>query len=283
MRISALFVPSIAGVLIATSACRNKANTTRSPNLSAPERAFNSSSTSGTGRTIPPEIEVKASSGPVEITLSLYKTKIAGELPWFRVSLKNVGRNKIRVLNEPFLHPYSIQARSGPNNSGTFLEILNAAGQAPWPRGISDANFALDQSLSQPILSDDAHAQIARWRKQGVGGVELARRVRELIQREHPPTYAEPSAFWLEPGASTATVAWSYQDAYEIRLGNSAIKPVGDFAELYYYVLPPGTYRIRAVYDAWVSPDYYPTKSNLKPDEWNVRVKTPFIDFEILR
>ena len=269
----------IAGILITASACGKKAPNTPQPDLTAPERAFSSLSFSAAQNIVPAEIEVKASSSPVELSLGLYKTKIAGGYPKFRVRLKNTGKNKIRVLAEPFIYPLIIQSKGEENNTGTYLEIINSAGKTPALRRGSDV--PLDGKFPPPILTENDHAEIERWKNQRLGDEEIARRISALLRRNHPPTYADPTSFWMESGASTATVAWTSPEITATNAGDPEQTPVGDFAKLSLYYLPPGKYRLRAVYDEYSDPEYY-KKHHIKPEDWFVLVKTPYIDFEVL-
>jgi hypothetical protein len=257
------------GILIA--GCREKAKTPP-PELSVPIAPGSASAPSGAAA-IPPEVEVKASSGPVELSLAVYRTKISMGSLRFRVRLKNTGKNKMRVLSEPFTDPSVIQKTRGENTTGIYLEVLNSAGRSPGVnlRGAS----RIDPASLPPFLTKDERAEIDSWTAGGLSGEEVQRRVAEIIRRKHSDGDLEAQAFWMEPGASTATIPYA--------VGNRAHSgdPIGNFAELTNYDLPPGKYRIRAVYDLYSPPEFY-RKNHLAADAWEVRVKTPFVDFEVL-
>jgi hypothetical protein len=260
------FIATLIIILVATSACRKKAEQGVQSKLSVPERSFTSPSIERE-QEIPAEIEVKASSGPIELSLGLYKTKIDGFFPRFRVCLKNRGNKKIRVLTEPFTDPFVIQEKGGNNNTGTYLEVLNLAGETPPLRRRSDDGF-----IPSAVFTEKDQTEIDELEKRGVRGEELSIRVTKLISRNHPTNSEGPPSFWMEPGASTATTAWASRELVEGNVGNPEFKIIGDFAQLSLYDLRPGKYRVRAVYDEFEEPKYF-KKNHITPEDWFVRVK----------
>jgi hypothetical protein len=274
-------IAAIIGILVVSSACGKKEHSSTLPNLSAPISSTDSPALLSPSQSVPAEIEVKASSGPVELSLALYKTKMEGVYPRFRVRLRNTGKNKIRVLSEAFTYPFVIQGNRRENTTGTYLEILNSAGKAPAFRRLG-GDMPLDGHLPQPLLTEKDHAEIEAWEKQGIRGADLSAKVGELIGRNHSVDHEDPPAFWMEPGASTTTTAWVSHDRSDAFAGSPDQGLIGDFAQLSRYDLPPGKYRIRAIYDEYSDPEYF-KKNHIRAEDWFVLVKTPYIDFEILQ
>lgn len=128
-------------------------------------------------------------------------------------------------------------------------------------------------------------ALIESWQKAGLSPLQISINLSNYLNGESQKAEADvvPPTIWLEQGASTATAPWAYQSSVDIRMGKPAPSPAGDFAEfrLYGYMLAPGRYRARLVYDMAVSKELQDRFHLPPPDPWCVRVETPSIDFEI--
>ena len=145
------------------------------------------------------------------------------------------------------------------------------------------------------------------WEKDGFSQVqkELARdRFWSDWNEKKRNTEDEAKRLWLAPGASTTTIAWAFEGEPETldkinRLKAAGVKgpefeknierfheidgvenQIGDYTQLWDYEFEKsGKYRIRAIYDRDVG---YEAKE-LARSPWYVRIKTPFIDFEVLK
>lgn len=79
-----------------------------------------------------------------------------------------------------------------------------------------------------------------------------------------------PEQFWLGPGRSTATIAWSDRGGgqYVVHKDDDVAFLTG-YTELWTYVfVTPGKYRVRAVYD------------QPQPESWG-KIQTPYAEFEV--
>lgn len=261
---------------MALAACGKKEEPARPPDLSPPGQ-------------VEAQAEVTASSGPVQLTLRLLKTRIATpQSPWYQFEIKNVGKNRI-VFGHKVFHdePWALKDSGSYRGSGIWLDVIGPDGRTPFERTVmNDIDTTGMLFLPHPDTEEGADIRKRMAGKtmleQSMIVSEYGRAQTEKYRKEHP----EPDlSFRLEPGASTATVAWALRDnpkhVIETRPQRQAH---GRFGELFWLNFEqPGKYRVRAVYD-YKSPYETAIKFNLpvKPEGDEVLVKTPFIDFEVV-
>lgn len=293
----------IALLLPTLLACGKKEPPRSGPELEAPDKAF-SSMAGHSPEKIVPEAEVKSSSGPIQLTLRLYKIKIkAGDSIWYQIELKNVGKNNIRVDDNAFVVPGGISIGTG---AGITLEVLGPDGKPLKPhttRRYEHGPFPFeDESLSpeeQERLTKLMFADGEKIRKHAALQDELERKglsrdelVQKLIefdeQHAHigtPPAPRRDDSFWLEPGAAAVTLPWA-NPIFTGDRRNPFPKPIGQFAELEHYhstTSDPGRYQIRVAYDnrpsGWAVK--FNKEDNINPGEDEILVITPLLKFVV--
>jgi len=228
----------------------------------------------------PPAAVVKAAKSPLELTLDIYKTRLhPGESIWYQLRLKNIGRKRIRVKDEVFSAPQIMDQRSLEDGPGLYLEVRDAHGKQPWPRkrghvpavGVDAAPFPRGVPASIVDYERAKRApEIAEWKRAGLSDQAIDEKLVALWRDETGGrSDAVPAPeFWLDANASTATTAYAHGDGADAPRSS----PVGNYAELAGWYLPPGIYRVRAVMNRYSS-----GKAIVK------HLATPFIEIEVIR
>ncbi|MEK7858720.1 MAG: hypothetical protein AAB320_06215 [Elusimicrobiota bacterium] len=295
---------AFAMMVFGLAACgKDESPSAGAPKLSAPERAFPAAGQPSAQADVAAEAEVKASSGPIELTLRVYRSnlKYRKDSLWFQIQLKNIGKNKIRIDEDDFRVPGEV-AMGG----GRLLEVVDAKGNpakqytifsaAPdqltpdspiWPQPSKDSK---DPEGDKKRIADAIWAEGDRLRQRdrimeaGRGRPDswTYRKLTEFDEK-HPAPPEPPSqdtSILLAPGVVLVTPPW-VDRSY---LPDQPPGKIGEFAQLRGYYFGPGKYRIRAVYDhrpsGWTVE--YNKKHHLNPDEDEVRVETPYIAIEVV-
>lgn len=271
----------LAAALLLSAACGKKDNAAPTPVLSAP----------GAVEKVVAQAEVKASTGPVELTFRLYKTQIkAGDYLWQQIRIRNVGDKELVVADQVFHDPWELRhcSRAG---YGIYLEALGPDGKPLKVEFQDPAEQVRDISYGVSGLLDvegpEEQAMLDGWKKQGLSEREIGMKLIEFNTKKQQAAeiHRRRPIIKLLPGQSAETKSaffYSIQD----KIHNRPIpRPVGDFAQLDFFVLEePGKYKIRAVYD------HAPTDTTAKlsrrlglptyPEE--VQFRTPWIQVEVL-
>jgi hypothetical protein len=302
----------VLAVAVSAGGCKNK-DAEQAPTLATPERVFLGVGQSGDRENLSAEAEVKTSSGPVELTLRVYRKRVSRGMDslWAQVVLRNVGKDKIFVTDEAFSKPGHLAVG---RKFGVYLEFVDARGESldgcpsltsgplgcgtisddddhdpalPYvPKGstpaqrkrIEDAYYAWGENIrKREALRDELE-------RRGVPRDEYHRRIAEFEKAhglEEPIRL--PKSFWLPPASSTTTPAWAECEAYHPALPQKLLvdgKPIGQFSEVLVACLEPGKYRIRAVYN--FPQRFWGKDIHSPPPEWYVLLKTPPIEIEVL-
>ncbi len=237
-----------------------------------------------------PAAQVRAAKGPVQLTLSLNKTVIkAGKSVWYKLEMKNIGDRKIRVEGMVFRDPWAMHENCVSKHD-IYLQVLNAKGASLVPqRGAGRVRFDYETEDGRLLPKDqrERDAFEAALEKKGLSEQErhiaMIRWDRDFDDRKQTEELQDPAKQqWLAPGASTTTIAWAYHDPDEYADPADEEAQVGDYTQLWtYLLLRPGRYRIRAVYDQEKL-----IAERQKPggprERWQVKFKTPYIDFEVI-
>ncbi|OGR91459.1 MAG: hypothetical protein A2V88_06635 [Elusimicrobia bacterium RBG_16_66_12] len=251
-----------------TLACSNKESSSSSPELAPPGRALISAGRLGTEGELKAEAEVKASSGPVEMTLRLYKRRIQAETSdtltigslWVQIELRNVGKKRIFAHEDFFFKSEPIPDKSQKTH-GIYLEVTDAEGKPvdfllTWdviPDSIDLDREIPPRKMTPAQLKERAEVEalVAGWRKQGLSFDEVALKLIDYSResgnkKDLEERLARDSV--LDPGASIKSVA----NASIINEKRQAMPPNARsvFTEAAnYYFEKPGKHRIRAVYN----------------------------------
>ena len=275
----------------------------------------------------PPEAAAVGKKGPVQITLRLLKTTVQVKKSlWFQLELKNIGKEKLRVPDRIFRDMWQLY-RNCYDQDQTYIEVqavrsadgkpIKDASPKPYlrsegPPPVFYPHYEYLGGPDDPALGKQVNDRLdkleAQWTKEGLS--ELQKKVkrhdfwsdwnRELRNEED-----RAKSFWLAPGASTATYAWTYPGPYHINDVEEDLGPIRDakasgdtthdpdgllaeydiekqvdnYAQLWFFQFEkPGRYKVRAVYDWDVGYD----RQRLARSPGYIRVRTPYIEFEVL-
>jgi hypothetical protein len=243
-----------------------------------------------------PVAEVKSAKGPVQITFRLYKTKVKTERNlWYTLELKNVGKKKLRVDDWAFKDPWAM-AQNCRRRFGIYLEILDPKGEPLEVRPGGDAPHFNWEPKGDEVLpytekeKQEIAALRAKGNKRGLTAQQQSLALNDWNNKNNAKKnmaeLSDPAnQLWLEPGASTSTVAWMDRGPgeYAERSEDDAALSKG-YTQLWSYdFYKSGTYRIRAIYNQTQSASTRALfkKHGQKAGYGWVQVKTPFIEFEV--
>ncbi len=276
-------------ILAALAACGKNEAPSNAPELAPPERAFTSAATGGE-KEIPAEAEVKASSGPVELTLKIFKIRIkADERVWFRLRVRNVGDRKMLLSDQIFHDPEQLN-RNFRIRWGIFIEALGPDG--------TPLEEALHREEAEPvrdrvsgmlnIAGPVEQAMVDGWRKQGLTEYEVNEKLVHFNlkkEREEASGMDRP-VFNLKPGEAAETKSSFFYSTYDRLIKKRPPpKPIGGFSQLELFDFEgPGKYKIRAVYNYVRSGrnEAIAKKIGLGPSAEDVLVHTQWVQFEVL-
>lgn len=268
----------LAAALFCLAACEKSPSPVPTPDLAPP----------GLPEKVAAQAEVKASSGPVELTLRLYKTEIKlGESLWEQIRIRNVGDSDMIVSDPVFFDPW--QLRKGIRAGyGIYIEVLGPDGK-PLPRdphpnwGSSDVSDKPSGLLE--VHGEEERAMLDGWKKRGLSLEQINRKLVDfnLKKARDADASRELPRIKLQPGESAETKSWFVYSEWDQFKKRPKPTPVGDFAELEFFDLDkPGEYKVRAVYD-WAPTKWLIEargKIPVEPDE--VLVRTPWVRITVL-
>ncbi len=265
----------VLSILVLAASCGKPSPSSETPELSAP-----------TSSAVAAEAEVKASSGPVELTFLIYKTRIKlGESLWYQFRLRNIGSEQMIVVDRVFRSGWNLRKNINAN-FGTYIEIQDSNGQPLRPAHRSDMHAHPIVNESSGLLeavTPEAKAAVAAWKKKGLSGLEIKRNLAQLNANRAFVEADEPFRVELPPGGTIETKSWfEYHDSERLAHRQQP-RAIGEFAEIDVYDLEsPGRYRIRAVYKRVPSAYAKNMRRNgeVYPDE--VNFKTDWIGIEVI-
>lgn len=268
----------LAAVLLCFAACGKKEAGTPTPALSPPHAV----------EKVPAQAEVKASSGPVELTLLLHNTQLkAGDYLWQQVRMRNVGDKEIVVAGDVFHDPWALrdQSRSeyfvylearGPD--GKPLKVNYQAYREEKPDHIADVVSGLLE-----VEGREEKAMLDGWRKQGLSDREIGYKLiefntnkkRKVESDQHNP------GIRLLPGQSVETKSAFFYSGLDRIHKRPVPHPIGDFAQVdFFFFDKPGKYKVRAAYDGL--PGKLAREAGLPSYPGDVLVRTPWVSVEVL-
>lgn len=240
--------------------------------------------------------QAKAAKGPVQITLRLHGTKVkVGKSLWYKLELKNIGKTKMLVDDWTFKDPWGMHENCRKRYF-TYLEVIGPDGKPLMVKrggGMVTWDYVRESGPSLKFTPEEykeIDAMRADWKKRGLSeqdqSIALSRWNVEINDKRQRAELADPTKqLWLKPGASTTTATWAYRDPSEYADRSFEEAQVEDYTQLWSYLLyRPGTYRIRAVYDRDIGAANRKeaVADGVKIPSWSVKVKTPFIQFEVV-
>lgn len=252
------------------------------------------------------EAEAIGHSGPLELKLRIFKTKIKSEKEPLRyqIQLRNIGQEDIPIFDAPFLVPTPIEMHgsvgvsllvTGPD--GKFLKkrlrlddggAVLVPGSPSWP--IQGGDKRDEETKKKAIDAMWADREILRQRteyeerllKSGASQEEVSRKSLEFDE-QHPlsgaPASVKPRpSIMLKPGASITTLPWTQRQNPDPERPSEFTEFVG------YWYTQPGQYRIKAAFDerprGWVAGE--DRKHGISPRKDAVLVETNEIKFEVV-
>ncbi len=241
---------------------------------------------------VPAQAEVKASSGPIELSFLLHKTQIrAGESLWQQIRIRNIGKKEI-IVSDPIFHdPRELRQQSRSN----YFIYVEALGPDSKPLEVvyhMSENHKVDVMVDGvsgllEVASPEEQAMLDGWKKQGLSHREIDKRLIDFNTKKLQATEKLPElpVIKLSPGQSVETKSAFYRSIQDRIQNRPTLRPIGDFAQLDFFMLEKtGNYKIRAAYNQ------APTKKSAElsrklgipsyPEE--VRFHTPWITIEVL-
>lgn len=240
---------------------------------------------------IKPGAEVTAAKSPIQLTLRLYKTTVkVKESLWYQIELKNVGKKRIHVLDNIFKDPWQLKENSRWR-VGIYLEVIDPDGEKVPVKmeGMAPHWDYADKPSLTPAEDKELAAVYEKAKREGLDEQHTHLRVLAWNGKWNDKKQSEERSdrkkwLWLKPGESIKTLPWAYQSEEALRRREPAPKPIGDFAQLWMYLLlDPGRHKIRAVYDyaPIALTERLDRKYGIKASEEFVRVKTAFVPFGV--
>ena len=273
---------SLAATLLFFAACGKKDDSAPTPVLSAPPAL----------EKIAPADEVKASSGPIELSLLVRETHIkAGDSIWEQIRIRNVGDKEIIISDPIFPNPQEI-VRQSYSRYGLYLEAIGPDGKALKVERQTPANQGKDlmEGVSGllEVEGPEERAMLEGWKKQGLSLREINTRLLDFNIKKRDEASAliprRDSTIALMPGQSAGT-KYAFVHSIQDKIHNRPIPhPVGDFARVDFFVLEvPGEYKIRAVYDRAPTPELNRMRGKLPIYPEEVLVRTPWIKVTVMK
>lgn len=269
----------LAAALLCFAACGKKDDGATTPALSAP----------GAIGIATAQAEVKASSGPIELSLLLHKTQVqSGDYLWQQIRIRNVGETKILVSDRIFIDPRELRKQSD-SGYGIHIEIHGPNGK---PLKVTyqtsadrNSDIAKEVSGLLEVEGPKEQAMVDGWEKQGLSPREIRIRLIDFNtkkQREHELQRLD-AGIELLPGQSAETKSAFYYSIQDKIHKRPMPRPIGDFAQLDFFVLnEPGEYKVRAIYDRAPTPDLNKMRGKLPIYPEEVLVRTPWISIKVL-
>ncbi len=216
----------------------------------------------------PPIAEVSDSSGPVKLTLRVYKTRIKLNEPlWFQIEVKSVGKGHILVRDAAFEDASEL---CSPGRFGVRLEIRGPDGRQPYR-----FTPAVKHEIDAAPIPDTAEYRSLRkqMEKDGVPEREIVRRLTDRQIEEFRRTQPGPKVWKLLAGESVVTPSFVWKGWPTVRgVKTETAEPLGQYAELPCYRWTIGRHKIRATYDNRSDGSRYP---------WRVMTETRWVEFEV--
>lgn len=270
--------PLFAATLFLAAACGKKDGDVSSrPSMSVPVPVAK----------VAAQAEVKASSGPVELSYLVNKTQLrAGESIWHQIRIQNIGDKNIIVGDSVFHEPGQLREQSDAQ-AGIYIEAVGPDGRPLkvnylTPAGQS-SHLSDDVSGMLEVVGPEEHAMVDGWKKQGLNSRDINKKILEFnIHKQNAKeiTSRLPAIELLPGQASETKSAYFYSKQDEIHKRPVPV-PIGQFAQVEFFDLSrPGIYKVRAVYDG--RQGELSRQAGIPAYPWDVLIRTPWIAVTVL-
>lgn len=272
--------PVLAAALLLSAACGKKEDGS-SPQLAMPAP--------GAAEKVAAQAEVKASSGPIELSFLLHKTQIrVGEYLWQQIRIRNIGDKNIVASDMVFYDDRELRKQSSSNYC-IYLEAVDPDGkplkvefQTPEEIG-SDIGYGVSGLLE--VEGPEEQAMLDGWKKKGLSLDEINTRLIDFnTQKQRAAVKSEQwSGIELLPGQSAETKSAFYYSMQDKIHNRPRPRPIGDFAQLDFFIFDkPGDYKVRAIYDRAPTPELNRMRGKLPIDSWEILVRTPWVKVTVV-
>jgi hypothetical protein len=266
---------AMAAALLCFAACGKKEEGTSTPILAPPNAVEN----------VPAQAEVKASSGPIELSFLLHKTQIkAGEYLWQQIRIRNVGDKKILIGDFVFYDPRELRKQTD-SSYFIYLEAVGPDGkplrvefQQPAEQG---RDIAEEVSGLLEVEGPQEKAMRDSWKKQGLSEREIGSKLIDFNMKKQrsAPRTDQWSGIELLPGQSVETKSAFFYSLHDKIKKKPVPRTIGDYAQLDFFLFEkPGDYKLRAVYNHAPSPG---AKKRITISPEDVLVRTPWIQVTV--
>lgn len=267
----------IPAMLFCFAACGKKDDAVSTPELSAPQAM----------EKIEPAAEVKASSGPVELSLLLRETRIkAGDSIWQQIRIRNNGDKEIIVGDPIFFNPRELRKQSR-SRYGIYLEAMGPGGKPLKVENQTSAYQGNDLILDRAsgfleVEGPEEQAMLDGWKKQGLSLREINTKLLDynMKKRDAAENHQRRPIINLLPGQAIES-KYAFFYSIQDKIHNRPIpRPIGNFSQVDFFVLEqPGKYEIRAVYDH--RPGDFSREFNIPAGPEDVLVRTPWVTITV--
>lgn len=273
----------LAAMLLCVSACGKKDDATPAPVLPVPQAV----------EKITPAAEVKASSGPIELSLLVRETQIrAGDYIWEQIRIRNIGDKEIIVSDPIFFKPRELLKQSN-SRYGIYLEAIGPNGKpvkVQYPTPARQGNDLVMDRVSGflEVKGPEEKAMVDGWKKQGLSLREINSKLLDFNIKKHDEAAArndrsDPLVALL-PGQSAETKYAFFQSVRDKIYNRPIPRPAGEYARVDFFALDtPGEYKIRAVYDRAPTPELNRLRGKLPIYPEEVLVRTPWIKVTVMK
>lgn len=272
--------PVLAAALLFAAACGKKEDGA-SPRLAMPAP--------GAAEKVAAQAEVKASSGPVELSFLLHKTQIrVGEYLWQQIRIRNIGDKNIVASDMVFYDARELRKQSSSNYC-IYLEAVDPDGkplkvefQTPAEQG-SDIRYGVSGLLE--VEGPEEQAMLDDWKKKGLSLDEINTRLIDFnTKKQRAAVKPEQwSGIELLPGQSAETKSAFYYSMQDKIHNRPKPRPIGDFAQLDFFIFDkPGEYKVRAIYDRAPTPELNKMRGELPIFPEEVLIRTSWIKVTVV-
>jgi hypothetical protein len=228
----------------------------------------------------------KAAKAGVGLEFSLLKNHVRMGDPLFvKLRLTNRSKHKLSVFAWIFRGSDNIPkewTEGSAFHTAPYIEVRAPDGEILHP--LDDVyDVSPGEERLGPVIQD---SRISSWTAAGISQEEINRRLEAedtavaaaRREKKYPPIE-------LLTGQSATTASWCAERS--LNLSGTILCPGNGFVELNFAFDKPGRYRARIVYDQRIPKGLREEEArhglHIPDDEWQIRVATEWIDFQVLK